>query len=40
MSLVPDLPFTLADGDIVSIAIDGIGTLVNPVIRVRLDQPA
>jgi 2-dehydro-3-deoxy-D-arabinonate dehydratase len=39
-SLVPDLPFTLADGDIVSIAIDGIGTLVNPVIRGRPGQPA
>jgi len=32
-SLVPELPFTLAGGDIVSIAIDGIGALVNPVVR-------
>jgi 2-dehydro-3-deoxy-D-arabinonate dehydratase len=38
-SLVPELPFTLADGDIVSIAIDGIGTLVNSVVRGRLGQP-
>jgi 2-dehydro-3-deoxy-D-arabinonate dehydratase len=39
-SLVPELPFTLADGDIVSIAIDDIGTLVNPVVRGRPGQPA
>jgi 2-dehydro-3-deoxy-D-arabinonate dehydratase len=32
-SLVPDLPFTLKAGDEVSIAISGIGTLVNPVVR-------
>jgi 2-dehydro-3-deoxy-D-arabinonate dehydratase len=32
-SLVPDLPFTLQAGDEVSIAISGIGTLVNPVVR-------
>lgn len=38
-SLVPELAFTLADGDIVSIAIDGIGALVNPVVRGRLGQP-
>jgi 2-dehydro-3-deoxy-D-arabinonate dehydratase len=34
-SLVPELPFTLAGGDVVTIAIDGIGALVNPVIRGR-----
>ena len=39
-SLVPELPFTLVGGDIVSIAIDGIGVLVNPVVRGRLGQPA
>jgi 2-dehydro-3-deoxy-D-arabinonate dehydratase len=32
-SLVPDLPFTLQAGDEVRIAISGIGTLVNPVVR-------
>lgn len=32
-SLVPELPFTLADGDVVSIAIDELGVLRNPVIR-------
>lgn len=31
--IVPDDNFTLASGDIVEIAIDGIGTLVNPVER-------
>jgi 2-dehydro-3-deoxy-D-arabinonate dehydratase len=31
--LVPDLPFTLRDGDIVEISIDGLGTLSN-VVRV------
>jgi 2-dehydro-3-deoxy-D-arabinonate dehydratase len=32
-SLVPELPFTLADGDVVTIGIDHVGVLVNPVIR-------
>ena len=32
-SLVPDLPFTLMAGDIVRIAIDGLGELTNPVVR-------
>jgi 2-dehydro-3-deoxy-D-arabinonate dehydratase len=32
-SLVPPLPFTLADGDMVTIAIDEIGTLTTPVVR-------
>lgn len=32
-SLVPDLPFTLADGDEVEIEIDEIGRLTNPVVR-------
>jgi 2-dehydro-3-deoxy-D-arabinonate dehydratase len=31
--LVPELPFTLAAGDIVSIAIEGIGTLTNTITR-------
>jgi len=31
--IVPDAPFTLEGGDEVTIAIEGIGTLVNPVIR-------
>jgi 2-dehydro-3-deoxy-D-arabinonate dehydratase len=38
-SLVPDLPFSLADGDLVSIGIDGIGVLTNPVIRGRPPYP-
>jgi 2-dehydro-3-deoxy-D-arabinonate dehydratase len=32
-SLVPDLPFTLQAGDEVRIRIEGIGELVNPVVR-------
>ena len=32
-SLVPDLPFTLTAGDVVRIAIDGLGELTNPVVR-------
>lgn len=31
-SLVPDLPFTLSDGDVVSIELVGLGTLTNPVV--------
>jgi fumarylacetoacetate (FAA) hydrolase family protein len=31
--LVPPPPFTRADGDVVSIAIEGIGTLRNPRVR-------
>jgi 2-dehydro-3-deoxy-D-arabinonate dehydratase len=31
--LVPPPPFTLADGEVVSIEIEGIGTLRNPVVR-------
>jgi 2-dehydro-3-deoxy-D-arabinonate dehydratase len=34
-SLVPELPFSLADGDVVTIRIDHVGTLVNPVVRGR-----
>ena len=33
--IVPDAPFTLEGGDEVEIAIDGIGVLVNPVIRLQ-----
>jgi len=29
--VVPELPFTLQDGDVVSITVDGVGTLTNPV---------
>lgn len=36
-SLVPELPFSLADGDVVSIDIENVGTLVNPVVRGRPD---
>jgi 2-dehydro-3-deoxy-D-arabinonate dehydratase len=32
-SLVPDLPFTLQSGDEIRIRIEGIGELVNPVVR-------
>ena len=35
-SLVPELPFTLAGGDVVAIAIDGIGALVNAQLRSSL----
>ncbi len=31
--LVPELPFSLADGDVIEIAIDGVGRLRNPVVR-------
>ncbi|AYG03632.1 fumarylacetoacetate hydrolase family protein [Gryllotalpicola protaetiae] len=31
--LVPSPPFTLSEGDTVSITIDGLGTLTNPVVR-------
>ncbi len=34
-SLVPELPFSLADGDVVTIRIDQVGTLVNRVVRGR-----
>jgi 2-dehydro-3-deoxy-D-arabinonate dehydratase len=34
-SLVPDLPFTLADGDVVEIEIGSIGVLTTPVLRGR-----
>jgi 2-dehydro-3-deoxy-D-arabinonate dehydratase len=38
-SLVPELPFSLADGDVVSIDIENVGKLVNPVVRGRPDHP-
>jgi 2-dehydro-3-deoxy-D-arabinonate dehydratase len=38
-SLVPDLPFTLQAGDEIRIAISGIGTLVNPVVRGKAALP-
>lgn len=31
--LVPEAPFSLAPGDVVSVAVDGVGTLRNPVVR-------
>jgi 2-dehydro-3-deoxy-D-arabinonate dehydratase len=34
-SLVPELPFSLADGDVVTIGIDHVGVLANPVVRGR-----
>jgi 2-dehydro-3-deoxy-D-arabinonate dehydratase len=34
-SVVPELPFSLAHGDVVTIRIDQVGTLVNPVVRGR-----
>lgn len=33
-SLVPDDDFTLQEGDVIDIEIDGIGTLTNPVVQV------
>ncbi len=36
--LVPGPPFTLTHGDVVTIAIDDVGTLSNPVVRGRTDQ--
>jgi 2-dehydro-3-deoxy-D-arabinonate dehydratase len=33
--LVPEAPFTLLPGDVVSITIEGIGTLTNPVAPPR-----
>lgn len=33
--LVPDLPFTLVDGDVVEIEIGSVGTLTTPVVRGR-----
>jgi 2-dehydro-3-deoxy-D-arabinonate dehydratase len=38
-SVVPELPFSLADGDVVTIRIGNVGTLVNPVIRGRPKPP-
>jgi 2-dehydro-3-deoxy-D-arabinonate dehydratase len=37
--LVPELPFSLAGGDVVTIRIEDVGTLVNPVIRGRPGPP-
>ncbi|MDQ3614474.1 MAG: 2-hydroxyhepta-2,4-diene-1,7-dioate isomerase, partial [Chloroflexota bacterium] len=31
--IIPPSEFTLEDGDIVSIVIDGVGTLTQPVVR-------
>jgi 2-dehydro-3-deoxy-D-arabinonate dehydratase len=31
--IVPDLPFTLEEGDEVTITVDGLGVLANPVVR-------
>ena len=38
--LVPDLPFTLQPGDTVSITIEGLGTLRNPVVGDKADVRA
>ncbi|MGN6188526.1 MAG: fumarylacetoacetate hydrolase family protein [Conexibacter sp.] len=37
--LVPDPPFTLAEGDVVQIEIDGLGTLTNPVVAGKAALP-
>jgi 2-dehydro-3-deoxy-D-arabinonate dehydratase len=39
-SLVPELPFSLADGDVVTIGIENVGVLVNRVVRGRPRPPA
>jgi 2-dehydro-3-deoxy-D-arabinonate dehydratase len=36
--IVPPSEFTLEDGDLVAITIDGIGTLENPVVRLGTGQ--
>ncbi|MCW2906897.1 MAG: hypothetical protein JWL68_1686, partial [Actinomycetia bacterium] len=36
--LVPEPPFTLAAGDVVTIGIAGLGQLTNPVVRGRADM--
>jgi 2-dehydro-3-deoxy-D-arabinonate dehydratase len=38
--LVPPPPFSLTAGDLVTIAIDGIGTLTNPVVRGHVEEAA
>ena len=38
--IVPDAPFTLEDGDVVRIEIEGLGELENPVTTVGPAQPA
>jgi 2-dehydro-3-deoxy-D-arabinonate dehydratase len=37
--LVPELPFTLTGGDVVTIGIEEIGVLSNPVVRGRPEWP-
>ena len=37
--IVPPAEFTLLDGDLVSIGIEGIGTLTNPVHRLDCGDP-
>jgi 2-dehydro-3-deoxy-D-arabinonate dehydratase len=37
--LIPPAWFTLAEGDLVSISIEGIGTLANPVQRLACGEP-
>jgi 2-dehydro-3-deoxy-D-arabinonate dehydratase len=36
--IIPPSEFTLEDGDVVSIAIDAIGTLTQPVTRLPADS--
>ena len=38
--IVPEAPFTLLSGDVVRIEIEGLGTLVNPVVSVGSKGPA
>lgn len=39
-AIVPDLPFTLTPGDTVRISVDGLGTLLNPVVAVGDGGPS
>ncbi len=39
-SIVPQAEFTLTAGDVVTIDVCGVGTLVNPVVEVGLPEPA
>ena len=38
--VVPDSPFTLQEGDVVRIEVEGLGALENPVATVGADRPA
>jgi 2-dehydro-3-deoxy-D-arabinonate dehydratase len=34
--IVPDLDFTLLDGDVVQVAVEEVGSLTNPVVTVEV----